>query len=167
MSIAIICSGGSAVTVIAPRSPPTGIVTDGAWRGSGVRVALRPWTESPRTGKPSAAGGVAAQPMHQARHLADDEAQRREVALEALGGAWTGMHRERRRLVDHENAAVAVEHAGLQVLRGHTIPRAWQGCAWRDMRVALPPDIQASPTVLPRGEQHCRGLVKERAHGPV
>ena len=64
------------------------------------------------------ARGVAVEPMGQHRRPRQAEAQRVEGGFQIGAALGAAMHRQPRRLVDHQHQPVAMEHAGLDFLRG-------------------------------------------------
>ena len=65
-----------------------------------------------------AAGGVAVEPMGQHRRPRQAEAQRVERGFQIGAALGAAMHRQARRLVDHQHQPVAMEHAGLDFFGG-------------------------------------------------
>ena len=83
-----------------------------AERGGELRRGAR------RAGEQQHAGGVAVQPVHQARPIRRAEAQRVEQRVEVMGDAGAALHRHAVRLVQHQHVVVAIDHQALQVARG-------------------------------------------------
>ena len=153
MARAASLSSRSAISVRSPRAPPmrrsgrSMRPSDGIGRpGDDGPVGLLhlPAAEGSgelrrgagRAGEQQHAGGVAVQPVHQARAVRRAEAQRVEQGVQMVGDARAALHRHAVRLVQHQQVVVAMDHQALQVAGGVRIDRGRGGLrvGWRGQR---------------------------------
>src|ERR1700758_1582194 len=98
-----------------------------------------------------AAAGVAIEPVGKARRMRQAEAQRIEPAFESRSTAGTGMHRNPRRLVDHQYEPVAIEDAVVEVAPHRPAPsRRTRACACRVAHLGCA-RVPPSPRLARRG----------------
>jgi hypothetical protein len=131
------------------------------------------------------ARSIAVEAMHQARAFLVPEAQRIEHAVEMMRRAGAALHRQARRLVDHQDRFILVQHRGAQFLGialGHRARRGrpgrrgaqWRhahGLAFRQAQIglgalAVDPDLAGAQQLLQMAVRDLREMAAEPAVEP-